>query len=107
MKVYNNLNALLMETENMDISVLKTIADTLVNEIKPGCVFFINKKEDNTANFICRSESQIDAGALVKNAAASSGGGGGGSRTFAQGSGKNLTLIEEIKENIEKAFKNE
>ncbi|MBP3841769.1 MAG: alanine--tRNA ligase [Bacilli bacterium] len=106
-KVYNNLNALLMETENMDISVLKTIADTLVNEIKPGCVFFINKKEDNTANFICRSESQIDAGALVKNAAASSGGGGGGSRTFAQGSGKNLTLIEEIKENIEKAFKNE
>ena len=106
-KVYNNLNALLMETENMDISVLKTIADTLVNEIKPGCVFFINKKEDNTANFICRSESQIDAGTLVKNAAASSGGGGGGSRTFAQGSGKNLTLIEEIKENIEKAFKNE
>ena len=106
-KVYNNINGLLMETKNMDIAVLKTIADTLINEIKPGCVFFINKKEDNSANFICRSEGPIDAGALVKNAAASSGGGGGGSKTFAQGSGKNLTLLEEIKENIEKVFENE
>ena len=106
-KVYNNINGLLMETKNMDIAVLKTIADTLINEIKPGCVFFINRKEDNSANFICRSEGPIDAGALVKNAAASSGGGGGGSKTFAQGSGKNLTLLEEIKENIEKVFENE
>jgi alanyl-tRNA synthetase len=106
-KVYNNINGLLMETKNMDIAVLKTIADTLINEIKPGCVFFINKKEDNSANFICRSEGPIDAGALVKNAAASSGGGGGGSKTFAQGSGKNLTLLEEIKDNIEKVFENE
>lgn len=106
-KVYNNINGLIMETKNMDIAVLKTIADTLINEIKPGCVFFINRKEDNSANFICRSEGPIDAGALVKNAAASSGGGGGGSKTFAQGSGKNLTLLEEIKENIEKVFENE
>jgi alanyl-tRNA synthetase len=96
-----------METDNMDISVLKTVADSLINEIKPGCIFFINKKADGSVNYICRSESNINAGSLVKKAASSSAGGGGGSKTFAQGAGKDLTLLDEIKEDIKKVFENE
>ena len=106
-QIYNNINGLIMETDNMDISILKTVADTLINEIKPGCIFFINKKTDGSVNYICRSESNINAGALVKKAATSSAGGGGGSKTFAQGAGKDLTLLDEIKNDIKKVFENE
>ena len=106
-QIYNNINGLIMETDNMDISVLKTVADSLINEIKPGCIFFINKKSDDSVNYICRSESNINAGALVKKAAAASAGGGGGSKTFAQGAGKDLANLDEIKEDIKKAFENE
>ena len=106
-KIYNNINGLIMETDNMDISVLKTIADSIVNEIKPGCIFFINKKLDNTLNFICRSESGVNAGTLVKKASTLSNGGGGGSATFAQGAGKNSEEIRNIIELVKKEFENE
>ena len=106
-KVYNEINGLIMEVNNMDNNLLKTIADTLVNEMKPGCVFFINKKEDGSVNYICRSNSFVNAGLVVKDASISSGGNGGGSPTFAQGGGKSLDLLNEIIKHLEKVFDNE
>lgn len=106
-KQYNQIKGLIMEVNNMDSVLLKTIADTLVNEIKPGCIFFINKKDDNSVNFICRSTSHVNAGLVVKDAAISSNGNGGGSPTFAQGGGKTTTAIKAIIEHLEKVFKNE
>ena len=106
-KVYKSINGLIMEVDNMDVNLLKTIADTLVNEMKPGCVFFINKKEDGSVNFICRSNCHVNAGLVVKDASISSLGNGGGSPTFAQGGGKNTLMLDEIKEHLEKVFDNE
>lgn len=106
-KQYNKIKGLIMEVNNMDNVLLKTIADTLVNEIKPGCVFFINKKDDNSVNFICRSTSHVNAGLVVKDASISSNGNGGGSPTFAQGGGKTTSVIPAIIKHLEKVFANE
>ncbi|MBR4619009.1 MAG: alanine--tRNA ligase [Bacilli bacterium] len=106
-KVYTSINGLIMEVNNMDLNILKSIADTLVNEMKPGCVFFINKKDDGSVNYVCRSNSFVNAGLVVKDASISSGGNGGGSSTFAQGGGRNTELLNEIKAHLEKVFNNE
>ena len=95
-----------MEVNNIDSNLLKSIADTLVNEMEPGCVFFINKKDDRSLNFICKSNSKVNAGLLVKDASISSQGNGGGSASFAQGGGKTDSMLKEIKEHIEKVFEN-
>ena len=106
-KQYGNIKGLIVETNNMDTVLLKSIADTLVNEIKPGCIFIINKKDDDSVNFICRSNCHVNAGLVVKDSSISSQGNGGGSATFAQGGGKTTASLNEIKAHIEKVFINE
>lgn len=106
-KSYNGIKGLIMQVENKDINLLKSIADNLVNEMKEGVVFFANVKEDGAINFICRSNSFVNAGLVVKSASLSSNGNGGGSPTFAQGGGKDITRLAEILTNVEKELKNE
>ena len=106
-KTYNKIQGLIMEVDNMDNALIKTIADTLVNEITPGCVFFINKRNDGSLNFICRSNCHVNAGLVVKDASISSNGNGGGSATFAQGGGKTQSKLDAIKEHLEKVFNDE
>ena len=101
----NDVNVLIMKQNNKDINLLKSIADSLLNEIKDGIVFFINIKEDNTVNFICKSNSKVKAGPLVKEASLSAGGNGGGSPTFAQGGGKSTEELDKIEKDIKKAIK--
>ena len=94
-----------MKQKNKDINLLKSIADSLLNEIKDGVVFFINVKEDDTVNFICKSNSKVKAGPLVKEASLTAGGNGGGSPTFAQGGGKSTEELDKIEKDIKKAIK--
>ena len=84
LKDYNGNLGIIMEVNNKDINLLKTIADNLVNRIGQCFIFFANIKEDGSINFIARSTNNINAGLIVKDAAISSGGNGGGSATFAQ-----------------------
>ena len=106
-KDYNGLLAIVMEVNDKDTNLLKTIADTLVNEMGEGFVFFINKKEDGSVNFLARSTSRINAGLIIKDASISSNGNGGGSPTFAQGGGKDQKMLKEIIEHVEKVLRNE
>ena len=106
-KDYNDKKAIIMKVDNMDMNLLKTVADTLINEIENGIVFFINIKNNESINFICRSNSNINAGYLIKNASIKSSGNGGGSKTFAQGGGKDLDKIEEIINYIKEELLNE
>ena len=101
----NNVNVLIMKQNNKDINLLKSIADSLLNDIKNGVVFFINIKDDNSVNFICKSNSKVKAGPLVKEASVTAGGNGGGSPTFAQGGGKTIDELDKIEKNIKKAIK--
>ena len=91
----NNIKVLIMKTDNEEISVLKDVADNIINQVGTGLVFFANVKGVNV-NFICRSSCNVDAGSIVKEAAVMSLGNGGGSKTFAQGAGKTTDKIDEI-----------
>ena len=105
-KTINGIETLIMELKNKDINLLKSIIDTLINDMPNGFIFFINKKEDNSINFIAKSTCFINAGEIVKDASLRSEGNGGGSPKFAQGGGKTTSKIEEIKEHILKVINN-
>lgn len=104
---YNGTLGLIMEVKNKDINLLKSIADNLINSMKEGFVFFANVKNDNSVNFIARSNCSINASLIVKKASVESSGNGGGSPTFAQGGGKDTKRLQEILSLIEKELKNE
>ncbi len=99
-----SLSCLIMKVENMDHYILKTIADELANRYENILVFFANRKEDQSVNYICRSNSTVHAGHLMKKVALFSNGNGGGSMTFAQGGTKTVedldSLLDEIKKEI-------
>lgn len=102
-KKVNGINTLIMTLKNKDNNLLKSIADSLMNEMKTGFIFFINEK-DNNVNFIAKSNSFVNAGEIVKDASLRSKGNGGGSLTFAQGGGKTTAAIPEIIKHIEKVI---
>lgn len=106
-KDYNGTPGIIMTVENKDVNLLKAIADSLIQIMGNGLIFFANVKPDDTINFIARSNCHANAGLLVKDAAISSNGNGGGSPTFAQGGGKTTEKLDEIFEHIEKVLKNE
>lgn len=102
MKEINNKKTVIMKVTNYDLDILKEIADTLLNQMQEGFVFFANVKDDHSVNFIARSNINLNAGLIVKDASIRSNGNGGGSATFAQGGGKTDQTIEEIFESIKK-----
>ena len=104
-KEINGVNTIIIEYKNKDISLLKSIADSLVNEFDNSFVFFINVKDDDSVNFIAKSSSFVNAGLIVKDASISSDGNGGGSPTFAQGGGKTSKEIPAIIKHVEKVIR--
>ena len=104
-KNINGLDVLIMKLNNKDINILKTITDTLMNEMDNGFIFLMNIKDDNSINFIAKSNSFVNAGEIVKDASLRSEGNGGGSNKFAQGGGKVSSHVEEIIKHIEKVIK--
>ena len=103
-KEVNGVEVLIMELKNKDINILKSIADTIMNEMKNGFIFLMNIKPDNSINFIAKSNSFVHAGEIVKDASLRSEGNGGGNPKFAQGGGKNASHVGEIVKHIEKVI---
>ena len=103
-KVINGVETLIMEVDNKDVNLLKSICDSIINEMREGFVFFINHKSDDSVNFICKSNCFVHAGLIVKDASVSSGGNGGGNPTFAQGGGKTSNEVSKIIKHIEKVI---
>lgn len=103
----NGIDTLIMKVNNKDNNLLKTIADTMINEMKEGFVLLINIMNDKTVSFIAKSSCKIHAGNVVKDAAIRSEGNGGGSPKFAQGGGKTDKYINDIIDDLEKALKND
>ena len=94
-----------MAVNHKDNNILKSIADSLMNEMKEGFIFFINQKEDGSMNFIAKSNSKINAGYIMKKIATYANGNGGGSPTFAQGGTSSIEKAENILEEVEKDLK--
>ena len=96
----NDTNLLLKKVENMNINSLKQVMDNLVNEYNNIFILLVNISGESI-NILARSNNpNLNAGAILKDAASSLGGNGGGSPTFAQGAGKDDSKIDEIFEKI-------
>ena len=106
-KDYNGVKALIMETTSIEVPVLKSISDALVNFMGEGFVFFANIKNKNSINFIARSTTTVNAGFIVKEVSIATGGNGGGSPTFAQGGGNDISKLKDVYEYVEKEIQNE
>ena len=105
-KDYNGISAIIMKVHNQDVNILKTICDSLIQTLENGFIFLANEKDDNSINFIARSNSQINAGLTVKKASIMANGNGGGSPTFAQGGGRDLSSLNEILKDVEGSLNN-
>lgn len=105
-KNINGIETIIMEVKNKDINLLKSIADSLINEMTQGLIFFANTKNDNSVNFIGKSNCKVNIGLIVKEASIAANGNGGGSPTFAQGGGKTNENLQEIFKQVEKVIKN-
>ena len=104
-EVINGVETLIMEVHDKDNNLLKSIADTILNEMKNGFILFINIRDNSSVNFIAKSNSFVHAGLVVKDASISSLGNGGGSPTFAQGGGKTKDNINKIIIHVKKLIK--
>lgn len=104
LELINDIKCIIIKT-NMDVNVLKTLADNLLNSIKTGFIFFANVNNDSVS-FIARSNCKINASEIVKMASLKSEGNGGGSPTFARGGGHTTIYIDEIIEDIKKEINN-
>ena len=100
-KEFDTFKYLVVELENKEVPILKTMADNLLVSINEGVVVLVNKNSDSL-NLIVRSNTNISAGDLIKKIVSTIAGNGGGSKTFAQGGSKDLTSVDTLKENIEK-----
>ncbi len=104
---YGKYKALIMKTENIDVQLLKSIADNMISFMKEGFVFLANINGSNSINFIAKSNCSINASDMVKLAAFKASGNGGGSPTFAQGGGKDVKAVDIILEEIKKEISDE
>ena len=101
-KEVNGKKLLYLELDNIEMFLVKTMADNLCNKFDEVVVFLANIKEDNSVNFICRSSiPSVNAGYVIKNITTAFDGNGGGSATFAQGGIKDKCHLKDIKQALE------
>ena len=101
-KEVNGKKLLYLELDNIEMFLVKTMADNLCNKFDEVVVFLANIKEDNSVNFICRSSiPSVNAGYVIKNITTAFDGNGGGSNTFAQGGIKDKSHLKDIKQALE------
>ena len=101
-KEINGKKLLYLELDNIEMFLVKAMADNLCNKFDEVVVLLANIKEDNSVNFICRSSiPSVNAGFVVKSITTAFNGNGGGSPTFAQGGIKDKSHLKEIKSAVE------
>lgn len=101
-------NCIVTKTYNYEISLLKQLADRLLEKVGTGFVFIANVT-DNNVNYIAKAHKdltdRIDCGALIKDASTKSSGNGGGSKLFGQGGGTDISNLSKILDDIKVMLK--
>ncbi|MBU1020933.1 MAG: alanine--tRNA ligase, partial [Firmicutes bacterium] len=85
---------IVMKVENIDKDSLKPLADRLLEKLGKGFVFIANITDDKVT-FIAKSNCEIHAGNMAKEAALITGGNGGGRPDMAQAGGKDISKVDE------------
>jgi alanyl-tRNA synthetase len=97
----NGITSIISITNGYDIATLKQIVSNLSNQLENNFVLLANINDDNSVNFVAKSNSnRVDCGEIVKDLAVRSSGNGGGSRAFAQGGGTDATIVPKILMNV-------
>ena len=100
----NDIEYIVKRVNNYDLSILKTLVDNAFNKMTKGIIFVANVK-DSSVNYLCKSNCDLSAGELIKDASIKSNGNGGGSRMFGQGGGTNSEnvdmIIDYVKDKVE------
>ena len=94
-----NHNYLIKKLINQDTNSLKQVLDNLVNKYENLFVLILNYNGENI-NFLARSNTNINAGIVVKDISQKCMGNGGGSNKFAQGGGKDLKIVDTVIQDI-------
>ena len=69
-------------------------------------ILLANVNDDNSVNYIAKSTTdKVHAGNIVKDLSVRSLGNGGGSNSFAQGGGKDATIVSKLLLNVKKELK--
>ena len=101
MEDINGISTIISITNGYDINTLKQIVSALSNQIDNNFILLANLNDDNSVNYVAKSNSnRIDCGAIVKDLAVRSSGNGGGNRSFAQGGGTDGTIVSKILSNV-------
>lgn len=85
---------IIIKTNNIDKDSLKPLADRLLDKLGKGFVFIANV-QSNKVTFIAKSNVEIHAGKIAKEAAIITGGNGGGRPDMAQAGGKDINKVDE------------
>lgn len=97
----NGITTIISITNGYDIATLKQIVSNLSNRIDNNFILLANINEDNSVNYVAKSNSErVNCGDIVKDLAVRSSGNGGGSKSFAQGGGTDATIVSKLLVNV-------
>ncbi len=107
-QVFNNIDdfikealdgILVIKTIDIDKDSLKPLADRLLEKLGKGFVFIANVA-NNKVTFIAKSNSDVHAGKIAKEAAIITGGNGGGRPDMAQAGGRDISKVDEALQKV-------
>ena len=97
----NGITTIISITNGYDINSLKQIVANLSNQLDNNFILLANINEDNSVNYVAKSNSnRVNCGEIVKDLAVRSSGNGGGSPVFAQGGGTDATIVPKLLVNV-------
>ena len=97
----DNYKYIITTVDNKDTNILKSVADSLINQMGNSFVVIANKN-NNSASLIVRSSIEdIKAGELIKKIVEPLNGKGGGSNTFAQGGISDIKDLDKVLKDVE------
>ncbi|MCB4205389.1 alanine--tRNA ligase [Deferribacterales bacterium Es71-Z0220] len=103
-KSINNINTLVLNLGEADVSHLRNTMDIAKSKIKSGVILIVSATNDKVT-FLCGVTDDLtnkySAGEIVKEVAKVTGGGGGGKKDLAQAGGKDITKLDKA---IEKFY---
>ncbi|MFW5893103.1 MAG: DHHA1 domain-containing protein, partial [Bacillota bacterium] len=94
---------LVLKLEDVAPKDLKVLADRLMDHMQGGVVFLADIY-DGKVVLVSKSQSDVHAGNLVKEAAKIAGGGGGGRPDFAQAGGRDVSKVDAVLEHVKAAL---
>ena len=92
-------NKIIIKTTGIDKDSLKPLADRLLEKLGKGFVFIANVA-NNKVTFIAKSNIDVHAGKIAKEAAIIAGGNGGGRPDMAQAGGRDVSKVDEALEKV-------